>query len=209
MLRRERMTPEGLFGGVQRTTAVFSLMAAEKASRSIWKSSGFEGTAVSIAARGLGVELVLREIRAERQHLIARREQRIGQHRQRRGCAGGHIQYPPRGSRRRTPSRDTPPSSRGRTQRPARGRINVQLLGRGRSAAGARSSAGRRTAPGRKGLPMVKLNTFFRADDGGAAAVGGEIPDDAALAAPGDHFFTDHIAYPLQFDSLKTPIRRL
>ena len=48
MLRRERMTPEGLFGEFRRTTAVFSLMAAEKASRSIWKSSGFEGTAVSV-----------------------------------------------------------------------------------------------------------------------------------------------------------------
>lgn len=146
------------------------------------------------AARGLGVELVLREIWAERQHLVAGREQRIGQHRQRRGCAGGHVHIL-RAVADAERLLEIRRHLRADGRKARRGRIGVQLLGRD----GLQQALDRLPDAGRRRDGRVadgKVEHVFRADDGGALlAVGGEIPDDAALAAPGDHFFTDHIAY--------------
>lgn len=88
---REMTTPEGLFGELRMSSAVFSVTAAESASRSSAKVSALHGHDAHAAARRLGIDGILREIRCEHDGLVPRAEERACQDRQRTRRAVGHV----------------------------------------------------------------------------------------------------------------------
>ena len=143
------------------------------------------------AARRLGIDGVLREVRREHDGLIPRTHERTREDRQRARRAVGHVNVLRAVSLAERPcqiGRDL--FAHGRHAR--RGRVGVQLRGRN----GAQQPLDGRVHTVRRVDARVadgKVIDVFGADLSRAAlAVGRDLADGAAALAPVDHLFRDH-----------------
>ena len=143
------------------------------------------------AARRLGIDGVLREIRCEHDGLIPRAEERARQDRQRARRAVGHVDIL-RAVRLAECLREVGRDLFTHRRHARRGRIGVQLRGRHgmQQALNGRVHTVRRVDTRAADGKVIDV---FRADLGRAAlAVGRDLADGIAVCAPVEHLFRDH-----------------